>query len=85
MPSPSRETKVRLLGRGGGLDEKFASEFFCLYFIGSLHAITEHDEVVSKGVFAVYLLPDGLTGCNVKKCFLFVPDEKFSSVTMRWT
>ena len=42
------------------LDEKFASEFFCLYFIGSLHAITEHREVVLKGVFAANLLPDGI-------------------------
>ena len=42
------------------LDEKFASEFFCLYFIGSLHAITEHGEVVLKGVFAANLLPDGI-------------------------
>ena len=62
MPSPSRETKVRLLGRGGGLDEKFASEFFCPFFIGSLHVLTEHGEVVSKDVPAVNLLPDELTG-----------------------
>ena len=54
------------------LDEKFASEFFCLYFIGSLHAITEHGEVVSKGVLAVNLLPDGLTGCNSQNYYKFI-------------
>ena len=46
----------------GVLEEKFVSEFFCPYFIGNLHAVTEHGEVVVKGVFAVNLLPDGLTG-----------------------
>ena len=49
------------------MDEKFASEFFCSYFIGSLHALTEHGEVVSKGVPAVNLLPDELTGWLVIK------------------
>ena len=46
----------------GVLEEKFVSEFFCPYFIGNLHAVTEHEEVVLKGVSAVNLLPDGLTG-----------------------
>ena len=50
----------------GALEEKFVREFFCPYFIVSLHAITEHGEVVSKGVLAVNLLPDGLTGWAVK-------------------
>ena len=45
----------------GAFEEKFVSEFFCPYFIASLHAITEHGEVVLKGVSAVNLLPDGLT------------------------
>ena len=44
----------------GALEEKFVREFFCPYFIVSLHAITEHGEVVLKGVFAAYLLPDGI-------------------------
>ena len=51
----------------GVLEEKFVSEFFCPYFIGNLHAVTEHGEVVVKGVFAVNLLPDGLTGCTQNK------------------
>ena len=38
--------------------------FFARYFIGNLHAVTEHGEVVVKGVLAVNLLPDGLTGCD---------------------
>ena len=44
----------------GALEEKFVREFFCPYFIVSLHAITEHGEVVLKGVFAANLLPDGI-------------------------
>ena len=60
------------------MDEKFASEFFCLYFIGSLHAITEHGEVVSKGVLAVNLLPDELTGWIA----IFFDDEIKSSPLM---
>ena len=44
----------------GAFEEKFVSEFFCPYFIASLHAITEHGEVVLKGVFAANLLPDGI-------------------------
>ena len=39
----------------GAFEEKFVSEFFCPYFIASLHAITEHGEVVLKGVFAIFL------------------------------
>ena len=54
----------------GVLEEKFVSEFFCPYFIGNLHAVTEHGEVVVKGVFAVNLLPDGLTGCLIVVCFI---------------
>ena len=44
----------------GAFEEKFVSEFFCPYFIASLHAITEHGEVVLKGVSAPNLLPDGI-------------------------
>ena len=47
------------------LEEKFVSEFFCPYFIGNLRAVTEHKKVVLKGVSAVNLLPDGLTGWAV--------------------
>ena len=46
----------------GALEEKFVGDFFCPYFIGSLHAITEQGEVVLKGVFVINFLPDGLTG-----------------------
>ena len=62
----------------GVLEEKFVSEFFCLYFIGNLHAVTEHGEVVVKGVFAVNLLPDGLTGCIVisQSSYAFGPDKQ---------
>ena len=56
----------------GALEEKFVREIFCPYFIGSLHAITEHGEVVSKGVLAVNLLPDGLTGCNSQNYYKFI-------------
>ena len=60
----------------GALEEKFVREFFCPYFIVSLHAITEHGEVVLKGVFAANLLPDGINRVasllNMSFCFVFV-------------
>ena len=67
----------------GVLEEKFVSEFFCPYFIGNLHAVTEHGEVVVKGVFAVNLLPDGLTGCNAFQNLFHEKLEKVRISTRR--
>ena len=42
------------------MEEKFQAKFFCLYLIGTLHATTDHGELVPEGGKLVFLIPHGI-------------------------
>jgi len=67
----------------GAFEEKFASEFFSPYFIASLHAITEHGEVILKGVSAANLLPDGINRVDNKLTMICAFVSRFCDMQQR--
>ena len=64
-------SKMQLTSGSRAVDGKFQGRFFCLYLIGTLHATTDHGELVPEEGRLAFFLPDGIRVVHkvVKKVF----------------
>ena len=53
-------SKMQLTSGSRAVDGKFQGRFFCLYLIGTLHATTDHGELVPEEGRLAFFLPDGI-------------------------
>ena len=53
-------SKMQLTSGSRAVDGKFQGRFFCLYLIGTLHATTDHGELVPEEGRLVLLLHNGI-------------------------
>ena len=51
---------MQLTSCSRAVEEKFQGRFFCLYLIGTLHATTDHGELVPEEGRLAFFLPDGI-------------------------
>ena len=50
-------SKMQLMSCSRAVERKFQGRFFCLYLIGTLHATTDHGELVPEGGRLAFYLP----------------------------
>ena len=70
-------SKMQLTSGSRAVDGKFQGRFFCLYLIGTLHATTDHGELVPEEGRLAFFLPDGIN-IVVRNAFSFMAEKGVS-------